>query len=127
MVDVFENISLSWGGEQFEIYPNLEMIAKIENIITMPELVSCMHKGNPPFAKLAMAFGIILRTAGSRVSDNEIYQGMFSSEAGREAVGGAMSALISVMSPRIEEDEPPAKKPAPRKRATPKRPRKPTK
>jgi hypothetical protein len=97
---VFEDVTLAWKGQEFKIESTKVMgaIAKIEEVITLKELGEYANKGDAPMAKLAMAFGSVLRYAGARVSDDEVYAGMFSGESGA-SVMASLSNLLAMMIP----------------------------
>lgn len=97
---IFEEVSLRWGGEEYKIEPTKVMgaIARVEEIITLKELGEYAQKGDAPMAKLAMAFGSVLRYAGARVSDEEVYSGMFGGEAQQTALM-SITVLLQMMIP----------------------------
>jgi len=76
---IFEEVSLTWEGKEYKIEPTKVMgaIAKIEEIITLKELLEYFQKGDAPMAKLSMSFATVLRYAGAKVTDEEVYSGMF--------------------------------------------------
>lgn len=97
---IFEEVSLRWGGEEYKIEPTKVMgaIARVEEIITLKELGEYAQKGDAPMAKLAMAFGSVLRYAGARVSDDEVYAGMFGIESQTSALT-SITVLLQMMIP----------------------------
>jgi hypothetical protein len=80
---IFEEIRLRWDGREFVVTPDRVMacIAKIEDHITLVELKGYAERGTAPLGKLASAFAAVLRHAGARVTDEEVYAGMFRSGA----------------------------------------------
>jgi hypothetical protein len=97
---IFEDVTLTWKGQDHTIESTRVMgaIAKIEEVITLKELGEYANKGDAPMAKLAMAFGSVLRYAGAKVSDDEVYAGMFSGESGA-SVMQSLSSLLTMMIP----------------------------
>ena len=96
---MFEPIELKWKGE-VRVIPSercLRMIAAIEDIVTLGELTEYARRGNAPLAKIAMAYGSVLRIAGYSVTDDEVYCGMFS-DGGKNA-GAAVHSLLGMMIP----------------------------
>lgn len=100
MADLFETLTLSWDGEEYEIMPTLELIGRVENIITATELYALLGRGAMPFAKLSMAFGLILRSAGCRVKDDDIFRGIFSGDDDNGAAAASVTALLAMMNPK---------------------------
>jgi hypothetical protein len=99
-MSIFEEVVLSWDGVEYKIDPERVMgaIAKVEEIITLRELSEYAQKGDAPMAKLAMAFASVLRYAGAKVRDEEVYSGMFSGSGQKSAIG-SISVLLQMMIP----------------------------
>lgn len=125
----FEEVRLSWNGKDLVIPPNdvLRAIAKVEDVLTLGDLAGFTTKGRLPLAKLAQSFGILLRHAGAQVSDDEVYNGMFTG-GGRELqrrAFAAVAALQALMVPpehlRAEPAKGPPGKAAGARRAAPSR------
>jgi len=97
---IFEEVVLTWNGTEYRIEPTKVMgaIAKVEEIITLKELGEYAQKGDAPMAKLAMAFGSVLRYAGARVGDDEVYAGMFGG-ANQTSASTSISNLLTMMIP----------------------------
>jgi hypothetical protein len=76
---IFEEVKLSWSGKDYVIPPDrvLQAIAKVEEVLTFGALARCMVSGTLPLARLAMAVGAALRHAGAKLTDDEIYAGLF--------------------------------------------------
>lgn len=97
---IFEEVTLNWGGKDYRIEPSRVMgaIAKVEEVITLKELGEFAMKGDAPMARLAMAFGNVLRYAGAKIGDDEVYAGLFDPEQGG-SVMSSISVLLSMMVP----------------------------
>lgn len=94
-----DDITLTWNGQEHVIPAERLMvaIAKIEDVITLTELFDHAQRGNAPMAKLSMAFGSVLRLSGAKVTDREVYNGMFSDGGGSVQV--AVETLLAMMLP----------------------------
>lgn len=105
---IFQPVMLSWKGDDFEVPADrvMMLIAQVEDIVTLPELLS--PKGRP-LAKISMAYGAALRYAGAKVRDDEIYASMFS-EGSSESAASAVNGLLSMMLPPSAVETKPAKK-----------------
>lgn len=97
---MFAPIKLEWNGKQHTIAPNrvLPAIAEVEEVFTLDELQRFSKRGTAPVAKLAMAYGKLLRFAGAVVDDDEVYAGMFVDNNGQTAAN-ATSSLLALMLP----------------------------
>lgn len=99
----FEDLSFEWAGKTYPLPANrvLGAIARIEDVITLNELQRHGQKGSTPLAKLAMAYGVLLRYAGAEVSDTDIYEAMFGtgSNVETQSIVEAIVTLISMMIP----------------------------
>jgi len=98
----FEDIHLQWADSEYVIRANkvLGAIARIEDVLTLNELQRFSARGTAPMAKLSMAYGAVLRYAGAKVTDEEVYAGMFGSTGtGADAVVESISALVAMMVP----------------------------
>jgi hypothetical protein len=99
-MSVFEEISLTWEGVEYKIESTKVMgaIARIEEVITLKELGEYAQTGNVPMAKLAMAFASVLRYAGARVQDDQVYSAMFDVD-GQNSAMASISTLLTMMIP----------------------------
>jgi hypothetical protein len=100
-MSIFEEVSLKWGEEEYKIEPTRVMgaIAKVEEVITLKELLEYFHKGDAPMVKLSMAFGSVLRYAGARVTDEEVYAGMFQDGLQDSIVASIYNLLFMMVPP----------------------------
>lgn len=79
---IFEEVVLVWGDKEYRIPPTgpggvLQAIAAVEEVISMGELGQAAATRDYPIAKMSKAFGRLLRFAGAKVEDDEVYAGMF--------------------------------------------------
>lgn len=97
----FDDIPLEWGNRKFVIPANavLRTIASVEDVVTLDELQGFAARGTAPMAKLAMAWGSVLRQGGCRVTDDEVYSGMFQGETLKQTAA-ATTALLYMMIPK---------------------------
>jgi hypothetical protein len=78
-MSVFDDIALGWAGKKYVIPARkvLGAIARIEEVMTLQELLRFVQDGNFPMAKIARAYAYVLRYAGAEITDEEVYEGMF--------------------------------------------------
>lgn len=98
---IFEEVSFEWNGRKYSIPPDriLQCIAKVEDVITLVELHRFTEKTTVPYAKLAMAYGMILRHAGAQVEDAEVHEAMFKGGDATSTAVAAVNALLVMMIP----------------------------
>lgn len=105
----FDKIDLKWKGQTYAVEPHrvLRLIARVEEVVTVDELVKYANRGTAPMAKLSMAYGAALRYAGVKVTDEEIFESVFTGN-NSEAVGVAITGLLSLMIPKSARAQPAA-------------------
>lgn len=93
---VFEEVKLTWKGREYSIPPDqvLRLIAKVEDIIPFAELASISPR-KVPFARIAAAYGAMLRHAGAAVTDEEVYEGMWAG-GGKDLKRLAVTAVLTL-------------------------------
>jgi len=98
---IFEPITLTWEGKEYVIPADqiMQAIAKVEDVLTLGQLARFSMSGDIPFGKLAMAYGLLLRHAGARVADDEVYAAIFRSGETRDRAQKAVTVLQVLMLP----------------------------
>lgn len=98
---MFKPIELEWHGKPVVIPANraLGAIATVEGIITGQEIQGFLQRGGYPAARVAQAFGALLRYAGETVTDDEVYRGLFNDGPKTERTVGSMNLLLMMMIP----------------------------
>ena len=96
---IFNELNLTWKGTEYTVEADniLRLIAKVEDVITLNELYSYSQRGAAPLAKLASAFGIVLRYAGAKVADDEVYKTIVN--GGSDAAIVATRTILTMMLP----------------------------
>jgi len=92
---IFEDVSLTWEGKDYRVSRNkiMGLIAAIEERIPFTKL----HSSNPPMSGIAQGYAAALRYAGARVSDEDVYASLFSSDG--VGISQAISDLSVLMIP----------------------------
>lgn len=105
MAGSFDDVTLTWGGVDYTIPSNKMMgaIARIEDHVTMPELQQFGQRGTIPLSRLAAAFAAVLRYAGCKVSDEDVYEAMFDGDQAQSMVQST-TTLMGMMVPRKARD-----------------------
>jgi hypothetical protein len=96
---IFDDIRLKWDGAEYVIPHNrvLRALAAVEEVATFEELSGFAARRTAPLAKIAMAYGVLLRFAGANVTDEDVYQGMFAN--GGATMAQTVSAVLAMMIP----------------------------
>jgi hypothetical protein len=92
---IFEDISLTFGGDEFTIKGNrvMKLIAQIEDVISLQELTT-----QPKLSKLAEAYALAINYAGGKVMIDEVYASLFG-DGGSDNVQNSITTLIMMMLP----------------------------
>ncbi len=105
---IFDDITLEWEGVPYKLAGDqkiMKVLAAVEDHITISELITQQQSGNVPLAKLSAAYAVMLRFAGARISDAEVYRGMWQGMADSSSIATAVSALLAIMVPPGTMDE----------------------
>lgn len=102
-MSIFEDIKLTWDGKEYVIPSDRVMgaIARIEDVVTLGELQRYSEKQTAPLAKVAMAYGAVLRYAGANVTDDKVYAGLFGGDGQNqhESIVTSIYILLAMMVP----------------------------
>jgi len=99
---IFEDITLDFQGVTYSLSGDgqiMKAIAAIEDHVTISELTEGSQTGKLPLAKLASAFAAVLRQAGARVSDAEVYADMWRGGGDIDKITEAITSLLTMMMP----------------------------
>jgi hypothetical protein len=102
----FQDIELKWKGVVYRIDAQnvMAMILKIEEVVTLAELVQFRTTRNIKFGKVSAAYGIALRNAGANIIDDDVYAGMFDADT-QLRILSALDALLTMMVPLPQHQE----------------------
>lgn len=100
-MSIFEDISLEWKGETFTIPSKrvMKAIAVVESEVTLGELWQQQAEGKVKLTQLSAAFGKLLRFAGAKVEDEEVYEGMFGRVDDKVSAVNALNTLLALVIP----------------------------
>ena len=96
----FADLTLTWKGREYTVKSRdmLGLIEVVEEIVTLPELERVSKRFQK--AKLARAYGAMLRYAGCHVEDVEVHDEMFSLEDDdMQTMQAAIEFLYRVVTP----------------------------
>jgi hypothetical protein len=92
-------IDLEWGGVKYIISDTqtFKVAGDVEDIITLADLGGLA--ANPKFTKIAAVYGLMLRSAGARVKDSEVWESI---TAQMKSGAGDSSVVITAISTLVE-------------------------
>ncbi len=82
MSAVFKEVVLGWDGEEYHITPDMRLLNRIEQDISLSRLAYRMSTGDVPMSQLATVIAVMLNSAGAKADDAEVYQMLMTGEAG---------------------------------------------
>lgn len=104
---VFRDVTITWRGKEYSVTPSLRLLRTIEMMgISLFAVASSVSSGAPAFASMASIAGVLLRSAGANVTDEEIYAEMQKSlqSGDAQAVVEMMGSIMMAFSP-VDEDQ----------------------
>ena len=107
-MSVFESVKISWGDSEYEIPADrvLGAIARIEQVVTLPEIHSMAQRGGAfQLTRISAAYASVLRYACtdpndpvSKITTEDVYAGMFVGAGGSTSQAVIMAAVTGLMS-----------------------------
>ena len=120
MAAVYQDILLEWKGVEHTIKPSMRLLQDIEQKFSISRVAHRITTGDVPLSHMASIVGIMLRSAGAEVTDDEVFSELMQGDA--QVVQDMAIALISAAFPFVGEAQgnalapkPAAKKAAPKK------------
>ena len=86
MSAIFEEVTITWGtdddGEpvEYTVTPTYRMIQQIEQRVSIAGMSSRIINGDPPVSHMAEVIAILLRNAGAKVSPDDVYAELMTSD-----------------------------------------------
>jgi hypothetical protein len=96
MASVFNEVVLGWGGKEYRVTPDMRLLNRIENDVSLSRLAYRMGQGDVPVSQLAMVVATMLRHAGADASDEAVYQEIMTGDADavQQMAGSVMQAVF---------------------------------
>lgn len=71
---VFRECEIEWKGEAYKFTPSMQVIRNIEmKGISIMSVIAAVGRGTPQASLMATVIGEVLRAAGAKATDDEIY------------------------------------------------------
>ena len=107
MTAIFREIKLTWDGEDHAITPTMALINQIEQEYSLSKVAYRVAKGEPPISHLAGILAIMLRGAGVKVTDEDVYSEIMLGDG--KAQQQAAEAIMYSLYPQGPEAKTPGK------------------
>ena len=86
MSAIFEEVTITWGVDddgnavEYTVTPTYRMIQLIEQRVSIAGISNRIMNGEPPISHMAEVISILLRHAGARVSPDEVYEAIMTTD-----------------------------------------------
>ena len=90
MSAVFRDVVIAWKGKEYRIKPTMRLINSIEQQVSLSVTAQRMAQGQPPISHIATIAGVMLRSVGCEVTDEDIYLELSTGD-------GDISSLVSAI------------------------------
>lgn len=90
-----KRVKLSFDGQDYETQVTLDVIAEMEQRVNLLKLAQSLATGDVKMSHVAIVFASLLRSAGAKVTDDDVWQAMFGDGAA-DVVSAATIALSCV-------------------------------
>lgn len=111
MAAIYDEIVLSWGGEEYTIQPSYRMIQSIESQgVSIVGVSQRLIQGEPPISLVAQIVSHMLRSAGAKASPDQVYEHLMT-EADSDEIAYICEAVVSAFTPRKKDQEGNAEQP----------------
>lgn len=107
MAPVFQELVLSWNGEEYRTTPTMALINRIEaQGISLSGIAHMTSQGRPPFGHIATAISMILNHAGAKTTPEQVYSEI--TQASLDDLGAMIEAIMLAAFPWAGKAEAPA-------------------
>lgn len=97
MAAVYQDILLEWKGVEHTIKPSMRLLQDIEQKFSISRVAHRLATGDVPLSHMASIVGIMLRSAGAEVTDDDVFSELMQGDA--QVVQDMAIALISAAFP----------------------------
>lgn len=104
MAAIFDEVKLTWDGEQYTVTPTYRMIQQIEQHVSIAGISQRMAEGNPPMSHVAEVVAVLLRNAGAQVSSDEVYEAMLT-DMDAAQISDIATIVMSAFVPRSKNSD----------------------
>lgn len=97
MAAVYQDILLVWRDQEYTIKPTMRLMQDIEQRFSISRVAHRITQGDAPLSHMAAIVGIMLRSAGAKVSDDEVFSEIMQGDT--DSVQAMSIALITAAFP----------------------------
>ncbi len=110
MAAVYQEITLTWKDEEYTIRPTMRLMQDIEQQFSLSRVAHRITQGDTPLSHMAAIVAIMLRSAGCKVTDDDVFQELL--QGSSDDIQEMAIALITAAFPIKPEKKGNAKAPA---------------
>lgn len=104
---VFNDFDIEWGGVTYTVSPSMRLLRAIEGQdISLMNVVYQSQSGKPQASIMATVVGIVLRSAGAKVSDDDLCAEFM--VGSNKAVWQLWNDVLEAISPTAPAEKKPA-------------------
>lgn len=79
MAAIFDEVTLTWDGEEYTVTPTYRMIQHIEQTVSIAGMANRIASGDPPMSHITFVIAYLLRSAGAKgVNPEDVYEHVMS-------------------------------------------------
>ena len=106
-----KSLELDWQGEQYKLLVNMEVIDRVDTLISIGVLASRQGTGDIRVTDIAKFISLVLNEAGATTNQESVYEGMFAGGAVTVAETNKMlTYILSAFFPETKKKDTSAKK-----------------
>lgn len=110
MAAVYQEITLTWKGEEYTIRPTMRLMQDIEQQFSLSRVAHRITQGDVPLSHMATITAMMLRRAGCKVTDDEVFLELLQGDS--DDIQEMAIALITAAFPIKQDKQGNAKAPA---------------
>lgn len=95
-MSIFKELTISWNDTEYKLQPSMRLLNRIEERVSLAVISARIASGQPPLSMLATAYAVMLESAGCKVTEEQVYEALFSLDAsGISAMSFAVMTLAN--------------------------------
>jgi hypothetical protein len=76
MSNIFDDVYITWGGEEYCITPTYGMLRRLEGSVSIASIANRTAMGEPPVSHIAFVVAFLLQQKGVKVTGDDVYEAM---------------------------------------------------
>jgi len=96
-MSVFRDVEIEWGGKSYSVTPSNRLLRKIESEgISLTHMIGRVADGQAPISEVSYVVAEFLKSAGAKVTEDEVYGYIMETMADGDEDGFATLAVAVV-------------------------------